>query len=220
MARSIKVLTPVNFHWRVDRVHGAYFIDNFALCRGDSGWRVFVGAMVEHFYIAGLCVVALVCPGATLLGVDGGCDYIRMLRDLTTRVTGSMPDFIVAVSMGNDLIRRGLRFRGGYDHLLAVGRALLAFRAECSLCSAAMRVVLVYGGSGADMWNYSFGAEYDVAVERVLAMVRDAYDRVTCGYIRGVSTVDAVGHLHASSARSAMRMLIDVAPASIVRARL
>ena len=220
MGRSIKVLTPVNFHWRVDKVHGAYFIDSFALCRGDSGWRVFVGAMLEHFYIAGLCVVALVCPGATLLAADGEGDYIRMLRDFTRRVTSAMPDFIVAVSMGNDLLRRGLRLRDGYDHLLALGRALLAFRAECGICSPAMRVVLVYGGSGVDMWSYSFGADYDVAVGRVLDMVRGAYDRVSRGHIEGVSTVDAVGHLHASSARSAMRMLVDVAPVSIFRARL
>ena len=167
---------------------GFYLMDSSAYYA--PAWRIYMQAVIHHFYVHNVAVYVAVMDGARLLSGD----YEHMLDGLVD-LAPSFPLFAVVVSMGNDLLRGGyapVRVRRDHDHHLRIARSISdlrrLFRIPC--------MGLVYGGSSA-LWGYQGpeAVDYDAAVAGVMSFDYSAYQFVDRGPAITLSVYDHIGHI-------------------------
>ena len=176
--------------------------DSFGYCHGPGGWRVYFSELVDYFFEFGVLLYVAVMDGACVMADD----FLDLFRGLSDRYD-CVPDFVVLVSMGNDLLTEvtyPLRLRRDRRHLSRVSAALCRLPLlypEAPWC-------LFYGGSSA-LFGYVRDAErYDAAVAEVIAGVRHEYDYVdNLDGLAPLVTMDGIGHVHESDADRVLRYL-------------
>ena len=164
--------------------------DSFGFCRGALGWRNYYDDLARSFFASGFLLYAVIADGAT--AVDGS--YRELVDDLVVEV-GRLPDFVVVISMGNDLLHcvtYPFSLRVHDPHLAAVCRELCLLPRRLP----GARFGLLYGGSSALFGYVHDAARYDDAVARVVDHVRPHYDFVdTLDALAPLVTIDGIGHI-------------------------
>ena len=176
--------------------------DSFGYCHGPSGWRVYFSELIDYFFLFGVLLYVAVMDGACVMGED----FLELLRGLSDR-SDCVPDFVVLISMGNDLLEEvtyPLRVRRHRPFLSRVSAALC----RLPLLYPEAHWCLFYGGSSA-LFGYVRDAQrYDAAVAEVIAGARHEYDYVdNLEDLAPLHTMDGIGHLHASDADRVLRYL-------------
>ena len=194
---GIRILEPPRRVPAASMPVGFLVSDSFGFCRGPAGWRIYYKHLVLWLFARRVQLYVAVLDGARVLS-DGSLELIDSLVDRSRYV----PDFVVVVSMGNDLLTRityPLHLRADVGNSANVSLALGRLRRRFPGASWG----LFYGGSSA-LFGYERdrgGVLYDDAVGEVLAQVRDVYDFVDkLDRLTPLSTIDRIGHLDYSDA--------------------
>ena len=198
MVSSATVLyTPKCIH-SIPVVHGIFLVDSFA-DMNEEGVE-YMTTLLEYLFLRyGLVCIAVVRGGAK----------VKQYKDMVAFAEASLvslrpvgylprdPEFVVIISMGNDVYRMALQ-ELFYDHSLAEWVSdTMNEVVQYAKGNLGQRVLVVYGGSS-NMWRYEdFGGElYDRYVDTIVKRLR--------GYgiyvIRGIrlgrpELLDKIGHV-------------------------
>ena len=179
-------------------------MDSFAYLRAPWGRECYVQQVLEHLFFSGTIAVAVVLGGATLARGD----YGRMYELAVDRFSMHLMRRVVLVSMGNDLISSMRPMTISMECVPDILSELRRVRGMFASCEAA----LVYGGSGST-WGYATSVlpVYDRQVNAVISEMGGIFDYVSSGVdlLKGVSPVDAIGHLDVADAFRCGHLLLS-----------
>ena len=187
-----------------DCLCGVYLMDSFACYSSPGGWSDISKAMASWWRMLGYGIYFAVQEGAR---VQRG-DYHALLEAILYMMTPKSPLFVVAVSMGNDLLHGyQLPIRIRHDPALPfiIAHELHLLRELVPLVPFGM----IYGGSG-EMWHYS-DSIYDTHVSEVMQLVSVTFNYVdNAQELIPLSLHDTLGHITHDSVDVVLRYLISV----------